>query len=99
MSSAEFVAPSKVFSVVIGPLVAGTAASAAQPNFLPGCSRVCGVVRTTSAGVAAAVSLQVGAVAIGAGGPILTLNSANAGDLSTYTLFWRNEVGVSMLGC
>jgi hypothetical protein len=99
MSSAEFVVPSAVFSAAFPAMVAGTAATAAQANFRPGVSQVCGVQRVTSAGVPGAVSLQIGAVAIGAAGPVLTLNSASATDTSTYVVFWRNETSNSLLSC
>ena len=99
MSSAEFVVPSAVFSAAFPAMAAGTAATAALATFRPGVSRVCGVQRVTSAGVPGTPALQVGPVAAGAVGPVLTLTSSSNADTSTYVLFWRNETSNSLIAC
>lgn len=92
------------YSFTFPVMVAGVTPNGAivVPNFFPSCSNVVGVTRTTAGGVVGAPYLSVPLVVAGAT-PQPTLRSANAGDLSIYTMYWYNQVAVSpaiaMLPC
>lgn len=98
MSAIEFCSPSKTFGVDIT-LVAGNATTAKLTNFLRGVSKVIGVVSKVAGGTPGSPSVGTitPSVAGAAIGCTVALNSTNALDTSTYTLYWTNEVGSGLL--
>jgi hypothetical protein len=97
MSSIEFAKPTASYSYTFPAMVAGTITSVNLPNFFLGTSRVVGAVRTTSGGVVGTPFIaSITAGAVGTQGCVLVLRSGNAGDTSTYTITWTNEVASAL---